>query len=341
MSEYHVFTGSDGMRIESNTRSTDQMARAFAASEAEKAPKTATPAATEPEKPEVESEATETEPEAPEVTTEAKDGEEKPAETGKDKKLGKPRHDPKARIDQLTRELRSMERERDEFKAKFISKPDEIESRANAAKQALESVKPATRPKLEDFEGVEEWGEALTKWTIAEDRKNQAEEAKQAKFKADQDAKLKTFSNKMQAHLEKSPDWFDTVSDDVVGWRPLSALRSDEFVKPENVIAEHFLVSEDPVALIEYLSGKPEEIQRLSTLHPLQLTAALGRIEERLAAANPTATVEEPSVSKAAPPARPVTGGPPTKSADPSKMSFEDYAKWQAAEDKKAGKSFR
>ena len=318
---YAVFEG-DGFSVESNTHTAEQLAETFGKKPDEKAPeKPATP----PAEPQADGDGGE----APEPAKTA------PATNGevKEAKLGKPRHDPNARINQLTREARTAERERDEIQRRAEAAETELRKFRASQPEQPKQAKADGPPKLEDFEGVEEWGAAMTRWGISEDRKAQAQETRKTQEEQRRHQTFSTFSERIKAHMVNDPGFFDRVSETVVGWRPLSDLSPNEIVKPENIIAEQFVTSESPAALIEYLSGHPDEIQRLSTLHPLQLTAALGRIEERLSAANPTATAR-PEVSKAAPPARPVTGGPPIRDNGPSADDDDEtYRRKRLAQD--------
>ena len=312
---------SEGFEIESNTRTADQMKEALT-----------------PPKPPEEPAAVAPEGEAAETPTETTPEPEKP--------LGKPRHDMKARMLDATRK---------ESEAK--KRADEIERRANALEAELARLKAAsepppakpeppkkddTRPKLDEFETLEDHAEAVANWVADKREKAAREAAVSANREKQTEERFASFAKRMEEHVKADPDFWSRQDETVVQLRPTSVLSQAELAKagPLNALADHFLVSDQGPALIEYFSGKPEELQRLSTLHPAQFWRELGRIEERLPAAT-TATVEETPKSKAAPPARPVTGGPATGTPDPNKMSFEEYFAWQNKEDERVRKLSR
>lgn len=334
MSDYSVVE-TDGFRIESNSRTAEQMTEAFkTAKEApEKAHKAAEKAVPQDDGAGDDPEGEESPETAPEGSAEA------------EKPLGKPRHDMKARMLEATRKESEAKKRADEIERRAIA----LEAELRALKSGIQpkaEAKPAEkqapvgdgRPKLEDFESLEDHAEAVANW-VADKREKAAKESQQkAEFERVTQEKFSSFAQRMGEHLKDDPDFWERQNETVVQLKPFSVLTEEEkqTAGPLNALADHFLVSDKAPALIEYFSGKPDELQRLSTLHPGNFWRELGRIEERLSAA--TTASAPPPVSKAAPPARPVTGGPPSNTSDPSKMTFEEFAKWQAAEDKKARK---
>lgn len=62
--------------------------------------------------------------------------------------------------------------------------------------------------------------------------------------------------------------------------------------------------------LTVYLCEHPADAQRLSTLHPVLLAREIGRLEARVSAA-PSGPAATPTISKAAPPIKPVGSGAP------------------------------
>lgn len=298
--EYAVFEGKD-FTMESNSRTAEQIAEGFKPTE------------------------------APVPQADGDEGEETPsipAPEANDKPTGKPRSDMKARMLEATRK---------ESEAK--KRADEIERRAQALEAELRQFKerqPADRtpeapkapkegrPKLEDFESLEDHTEAVANWLLDTREKTAKETAQKAESEKATEAKFRSFAERMGAHVEKDPEFWARQNEAVVALRPFSVLSEEERKKagPLNALADHFLVSEKAPALIEYFSGKPEEVQRLSTLHPGDFWRELGRIEERLGAA--TTATAPPPISKAAPPARPVTGGPPITNSGPSENDSDD-----------------
>jgi hypothetical protein len=92
-----------------------------------------------------------------------------------------------------------------------------------------------------------------------------------------------------------------------------------------NVIADCVVESEQPKALTDYLHQHPQDLQRLLTLHPIQVLREMGRLDERIAAAaapSRTAPTREP-VSRARPPVQRVESVPQI-SDDPPGDSASD-----------------
>lgn len=84
--------------------------------------------------------------------------------------------------------------------------------------------------------------------------------------------------------------------------------------------------SEDVPGLMKYMSEHIDEFQLLQTLPPAQLSRKIGRIEERLSGAAPTApSTAKLEVSKAGSPVRPVAGRSTTPPSDVGSMNFDSH----------------
>lgn len=317
----------DGLEISSNVRSADQMGRAF-----EKANPTPKEAPEAPEPAEVEDET----PEQPEPAVTAPDqpkAEEKPGH--------KASKNPRVRIEEATREAAQAKREREELQ----KRADEIQRRADAAEAELRryreqhdkpkeekaaAPKADGRPKLEDFENLEDFTDAVTEWKLADREKTAKQRESEVMRERAREGRMKAFSERIQAHLKTDPNFFDKVDQNLVQLRPLSELGPSEPRNQMNLAADYILDSEEPAKLFEYFTAHPEEVRRFLTLHPMQIGKEIGKIEGRLGAAI-TAPVPEPEVSKASPPARPVAGGPPTVGEPGPNASFEEWARHEDA----------
>lgn len=333
MSEtYQSFEGTEkgqSFTLESNSRSVEQMSEAL--KPVEKAPETPEKAASEPEK----------DSEAPEPQESA------PVE-GKQPK--RPRDDPKARVAEATRNAAEAKKRIDEVQRRAEAAEAELQRirASQMARQEPEQPKqsskpqPDGRPKLDDFDSIEDHAEAMAKWVRKVEREAEESAAKARAYEQFRQKRVTTFADKMSKHLEADPQFWERVSPDVVNLRPLSVMDENEPKGPLNLLAEHFLTSDDPAALIQYFSDSPEEVKRFSQFQTeAQFWREVGKVETRIGSAATTASATVPEISKAAPPARPVTGGPPTGSPDPNKMTFEEYAKWQSLEDAKERKRRR
>ena len=310
------------MTIVSNTRTSEQMEESFKA-EKEATAKKETPAEKAPE-------AQEGDPETPPEPVKAEK---------------RPRDDPKARVAEATRNA-----------AEAKKRIDEVQRRAEAAESELrrirdsqappatppkpeEPAKPKTappdRPKLDDFDSIEDHAEAVARWVAKQERAEAEKEAKARAFEEFKAKRVDTFTGKMKAHLESDPEFWTRQNPGVVELRPLSVMGPSEVAGPLNVLAEHFLTSENPVSLIEYFSQHPEEVTRFSQMQSeAEFWRALGKVESGIGSAAITASATTPQISKAAPPPRPVSGGPPTGTPNPNKMSLEESFKYFADMDK-------
>lgn len=96
---------------------------------------------------------------------------------------------------------------------------------------------------------------------------------------------------------------------------------------PTNVIADVISDSDKPIALMNYLRDHPDEFQRLSTLHPIQVFREMGKLEATVAAANPARPAPRESVSRARPPVQRVESVPQISDAPPGDdASDEEHA---------------
>lgn len=243
----------------------------------------------------------------------------------------------KKRLAEKEARERALAEENERLKAEIAQRSKPAEREPEPPHEPKPAKEPSGRPSLADFDSIEDHAEAVAKWVLKQEREEQEREAKARAFEEYKERRIKTFASRMQKHLETDPEFWDRVNPAVVQLRPTSVMAKDEPAGPLNVLAEHFLSSENPVSLIEYFSNHPEEVNRFSQIQSeAEFWREVGKVERGLNSGVVTATPTVPETSKAAPPARPVTGGPPTGNVDPSKMSFEEYAKWQTAEDRKA-----
>lgn len=315
VAKYESFTTPEGAVITSNTNTAEEMAEMFSGEPKEKEPEA-----------------------APEGTSDEQTQPQKP-----EKPLGKPRDDPRSRMLQATQQLAETKRQKDEIERRAIAAEDRLRKLLEAAPKEEAKPEPKVeksgRPSLDDFETLEDHAEAVAKWVIKQERDaekaERAKETEAAKAKAYQEfreKRISSFAERMNSHLEKDPQFWERQNPDVVGLKPLSVVPDGEPKGPLNALAEHFLVSEVAPALIEYFSGNPEELQRFGTFRTEgQFWYELGKVEKALGAAT-TATAQA-RTSKAAPPARPVAGGPPTNPEPALEDSDSDYFRKRLAQE--------
>ena len=233
-------------------------------------------------------------------------------------KLGKPRHDAKARMLEATRQAaeakRELERERAERVRERAQLAAEVEQ-LRAGKPA-EQAKPAGKPTSEQYDSYEAFLDARDEWN---DRQRETRDTERARFAArDQGIKtaFSTFTERVEeakktdASFMERTSWFGTQ-------QPSFTLPRDEHGRPVGLRASHVLTdeiisSEQAPALMLHFAEHPEDLQRIEALRtPLDVQMAVSKLEGRLDAAL-TATAPRAEVSKARPPVRPVTGSPNT-----------------------------
>ena len=271
---------------------------------------------------------------------EAESVEEKPpVEEGRNKKA---RHDPAERVRMAAREAKEAKQRAEDV----TREKDEISRRAEEYRLELEKIRVQTKPKepdssgkpkSTDFHTYEEFTEALAEWKFNENIQKLESNRRMEAIERETAHRFSSFEKKIKEHMDADPTFKDRISPDVLNLRPLSAMAPGEPRGPLNALAEHFLVSEVAPKLIEYFSEHEDELQRFSTLHPLRFGVELGKVEERLSVGSSTATAPV-EMSKAKPPVRPVTGGPPIVDKDlPDDAPFEKFFVHENAKERKSG----
>lgn len=200
---------------------------------------------------------------------------------------------------------------------------DEIASLRSAAPAAGEDRATAIEkeigpaPKEEDFSDWAEFDRAQRRYdvklAVAEQRiadREAASASRQAEEQASvREAAVEAFQERLDETRGKIPD-FDAV---------LAEAKGRE-VKPH--VTELIVESEKGGLLAYYLAKNPDVLIKLNGMSERDATKEVGRLEARLTLAKSKTATSAPA------PARQVSGAA-APSADPSKMSMEDYAAWR------------
>jgi hypothetical protein len=182
----------------------------------------------------------------------------------------------------LAKERRKLEREiRLETENEYLKK--------NAQKEEPAAT-PEVKPVPENYGTYEEYLEALTKHTVAEERKKAIAETQADNEKKATQEKVTTYNERANKAREAHPD-FDTVVDQDL---PVS-----------KAMMESIIDSELGAEIAYHLGKNPAEAHRISLLSPLAAAREIGKLEAKLTPAEKP-TIEEPS--KAPKPATPVKG---------------------------------
>lgn len=331
MSEFSKVTTEEGFDIETNARSQESLDRAHAPKE-KSAEKASDPAAKAPDKPVGE-------PNATKPAEEPKNGAAQPPEGKSDEEDEK--LDPAARrakvqerIDRITRERRAeerarqqAERERDELKAKAEANEAELRKIREKYPDAFKQADPEKEPDLADFEDVEEYKKAYREFVIKQSELERETNSKREATMAAKRERMAAFEEKIFTPAKSNPALMEGLPDDLVESVPLSALKETDKATFGSFLLEVLTRVKEPWKVLEFFKtqdGKTE-YQRLSTLHPSEVTMEIGMLYKDLSAANQTAPAEKPKpeISKAKPPGKAISSGPPSDS-DPYSGDFDD-----------------
>lgn len=204
--------------------------------------------------------------------------------------------------------------------ARLRAENDSLRSAAPAAGEdraaAIEKeIGPA--PKEEDFKDWAEFDRAQRRYDVKlavaeqrfDDRAADTSRRQAADQAADREAALEAFQERLDETRGKIPD-FD---------KALAAAKDRE-VKPH--VTELVIESEKGGLLAYYLAKNPDVLTKLNGMSERAATKEVGKLEARLTLAKSKTATSAPA------PARQVAGAA-APSADPSKMSMEDYAAWR------------
>lgn len=332
----------EGFDIETNARSQESMDRIHGQKPDKPAEKAPEPAAKAPDKP---ADA----PEAPKTPDQPKKGEQEPpegnAEADEDEKLSpnERRNKAQERIDRLTRERRAEERRRIEVERKL----DEIQRRADEKDAELRKFRekfpdaakpqdPDAEPDVADFEDVEEFKKSYRSWAVRQDAQERETKAKTEARQAAVRERLEAFESRIFEPAKANPSLLEGLPADLVDSVPLSAMKPTDKVGFGNFIMEVLTRVKEPWLVLNHFKTQAgqDELQRLSTLHPSDVTMEIGMLYKDLSSANKTAPEEKPKpeISKAKPPGKAISSGPPSD-LDPyaEGIDFDEAARREAA----------
>lgn len=227
-----------------------------------------------------------------ETTGEEAAPETKPEETSEDK----PKKGFQKRINQLTRNVRELERA--------------LENERSVRQQASEVKETKGEPKLEDYDDWGKYAKDVAKWEVnqvkTELTKTNSEEVNRVlEMKAQDD-----FKERLDDFGEKHEDFQELIEE--IG--PLI----------RGAALETLIDSKHGPEIIYHLAKNPEEAEKLSKLSPLAAAREIGRIEERLS----TKTVKKTTSAPA--PVKTVTGGSATSSLE--NMDMKAFMKARRAQ---------
>lgn len=312
----------DGITVESNTGTTDELAKSLDA---------------------LDKEIARVEPETPAPTTRDQSGRFKSASK---------RHSALARMEDATAKEATAKRERDAATAENTRLKAELAARQQQPIAPAAPPPPPPQPQAAAPD-PEPDPHDLTKYPAGEYDprymrdvgRYEARQEYQRQRVADQQAQaaethLRTVETGMTAYAHKMQEAFPepkgletflaAMPPALVNLRPSAVQVMLEPQKPldaSNVIADCISDADSPVPLMTFLKDNPKEFQRLLTLHPIAVFRAMGRLEASLAAASPSSRPAPAPISRARPPVQRVESVPQMSDAPPGDdASDEEHA---------------
>ena len=208
-------------------------------------------------------------------------------------KTGKPRHDPKARIEQLQADIATLAKEKGETKAErdaIAAELATLRAERDALKPEPDARKAAAKP--EKFPTYDEWGEKHADATYEDyidartefryDQRRKVEQAEQAQLTQHMEA-WKPFQAKETTFKAEHPDY-----DAVIQRSPVSQMPLPPWVVEEVRVSDH------GPALRYHLAQHPDETQWIASLPKAAAVAHLRKLF--------TPTPADPTVTAAAAP---------------------------------------
>ena len=174
-----------------------------------------------------------------------------------------------------------------------------------------ETPKPAVRPKLDDFDTLEDFTEAMSDWKA--DQKIAAVRQEGAR-KANETAR----QTEERKKAERLQAWVAAGEKAVEGF---SEYIADEDVKVTPIMAEALTEAENGHAAALYLVDHPEEAARIAGLTTAGQAMAIARLAAK-------AVLPGKKRSQTPPPVKTLSGASKATS-DPSKMTTEEYYEYR------------
>ena len=212
------------------------------------------------------------------------------------------------RIDRLTQEKYRLRAELDFLRSQ----------QPQQAQPAQQAQQPSQAPKLEQYNSIEEYLDALADHKASQkfDHLAKEREAKESQTRQQQEvAKLhESYTKQTEQARQAYGDFDDVVQDPDL---PIS-----------QAMAESIMRSTNGADVAYYLGKNPDQAARIASLDPFSAAVEIGRIAATVVRPQPRKT------SNAPPPIQPV-GARATPVTDPDKMSADEWIKWRNGQLKK------
>ena len=212
------------------------------------------------------------------------------------------------RIDRLTQEKYRLRAELDFLRSQ----------QPQQAQPAQQAQQTSQAPKLEQYNSIEEYLDALADHKASQkfDHLAKEREAKESQTRQQQEvAKLhESYTKQTEQARQAYEDFDDVVQDPDL---PIS-----------QAMAEAIMRSSNGADVAYYLGKNPDQAARIASLDPFSAAVEIGRIAATVVRPQPRKT------SNAPPPIQPV-GARATPVTDPDKLSADEWMKWRNGQLKK------
>ncbi len=210
------------------------------------------------------------------------------------------------RLDELTANWREEQRTRQKLEAML---EQVLADRRQPEQPAPQPQPQASEPKLDQFQTYEEYVGALADFK-AEQRILSWQAEQRAREEAQQRASVQTeFQRRAESFKSEAPDF------DLVALNPSLPV--------SDAMAEAINVSDVGPQVLYYLGKNPQEAARIAALPPIQAAREIGKVEVRISLPQPK------TVSSAPKPVTPLDGGGSSRSADPDRMTIDEWMRWR------------
>ena len=267
--------------------------------------------------PEVDSEAPEPAPEAPEEPA----GE---PEEDLSKYTYKQIHaNPTLRIQKATADAAQAKREAAQYAQEAKEAREQLERFRKAPGKPEGQPEGDPEPEEASYDDYRDFVKAQSRWETRQElrERDQQRATEERAFQIKQSASNRVRGYQEQIAAAGGQSFIDKLPEAVLN------------IDPESPLGTLLMESDKAPQLMEYLRDNPDEIRALSSLHPIRVGRALGRIEGKLEGVAVTATAPR-AVSSAKPPVRPVAGSASGGNESSDDGSFEDYVKRENAKER-------
>lgn len=160
-------------------------------------------------------------------------------------------------------------------------------------------------PTVDKFERYEDFVVALSKYTYAEERRQEALAAEQKRIADEQTAAYATFRGRELRVMAEHEDYDDVANANALAAKGGLTLLMNTFMQTSNVGPD----------VLYYLGAHPDEAQAIAKMNPIQAARAMTKLESQF----DTDRTAAPVVSRAPEPINPLTNHPPV--TPPNRMT--------------------